>query len=555
MKQVHSSSASTWFTDIIFLSLLIGLFFWLGLGARPLFVPDEGRYAEIAREMIVRHDYVTPYLNGIKYFEKPPFFYWMEVAAIKIGGLNLWSIRSVNAFLALFGCVITYTTARSIYNRSTGLVAAFILATSCLYFVMTHMVSLDLPVTVFLSATLYAFILGTRHRQLKIAHRYFILAAAMAAIAVLTKGLIGIVFPGMIATVWLVTNNQWRVLKRIPFISCIIVFLIIAAPWHYLVGQRNPEFFYFYFVEQHILRYTNMEIGHYQPAWFFIPTLIVGFFPWIVFLPQAIIKQWPGVWKSKTTTSADVFFMLWAAIVFVFFSFSKSKLIPYILPVFPPIAILTAHYLTMAMKHKPSPGVKAGLCVLVIFATYIGYMFIKFSHSEGLPNPAEAYYWLSKAAAILIIGSVIATYYAWRNTCHAVIALVITSLLFLATLFTAIPAIDTRTILPLATTLKPLLKPNDIVVTYDQYYQDLPFYLERTVSVLNWRNELTFGMEHQDNHDWLINDATLLQQWQSKRRVFIVMSLTEYEGFKHDKRIHNIHVIDKTTKNILISNR
>ena len=168
-----NQSPSTWWIDTLFLLFFLGTLYFILLGTRPLFVPDEGRYAEIAREMVTTGDYLTPYLNGIKYFEKPILFYWLESLAIKTMGLNLWSLRSVNAFLGILGCLLTYITGRQLYNRTTGLLAALILGTSMLYFIMAHMISLDLTVTVFLSTCLYAFILGSQQPTRAKAQRYF----------------------------------------------------------------------------------------------------------------------------------------------------------------------------------------------------------------------------------------------------------------------------------------------------------------------------------------------------------------------------------------------
>ena len=150
---------------------------------------------------------------------------------------------------------------------------------------------------------------------------YFWLAAAAAALAVLTKGLIGIVFPVLIIGCWLTLVGQWHRLKQFYIPSSILVFLLIAAPWHILVAQRNPEFSYFYFIEQHFLRYTLPDIGHYQPNWFFIPVLLAGFFPWIIFLPLAIVRNIPR-WKQRKAQAAEVFLLLWATLIFAFFSFS-----------------------------------------------------------------------------------------------------------------------------------------------------------------------------------------------------------------------------------------
>lgn len=538
----------SWLKDILFLSFVLGGLFFIFLGVRPLFVPDEGRYAEIAREMVARGDYVTPYLNGIKYFEKPILFYWLESAAIQLGGLNLWSIRSVNALLALLGCLLTYCTARTLYNRTVGLFAAFILGTSTLYFVMAHMISLDLPVTIFLTITLYAFLLGVQHPPSRTRRFYLWGASVAAACAVLTKGLIGIVFPFLIVITWIAFLGEWRLLLNLYLPSCAAIFFLIAAPWHLWVGYRNPEFFYFYFIKQHFLRYTSMKIGHYQPAWFFLPTLVIGFFPWIVFVPQALLKSW----RERRTNQLDLFFLIWALLIFVFFSFSKSKLIPYILPVFPPLAILTARYLQQALFIR---GMKIGLICLTILATIIAVTLYLFPRHAALPNPASATLYLSLAASVLMAGVLAACFYSYRSIYKGVTILIATAWIFNLLLLHSIPAIETRTIKPLADQLSLMLTPEDEVVTYNQYFQDLPFYLQRRITILNWKNELRFGMQHQDTQLWMIGYDVFWQRWNSEKRLFAIMGKKEYQNFAVEYANQKFYLIGQTNTNVLISNR
>lgn len=542
---------NTYLKDLIFLTLILGSLFFIMLGERPLFVPDEGRYAEIAREMFSSGNYITPFLNHIKYFEKPILFYWLGAAAIKIGGLNLWALRSINALLGLLGCLLTYGTARALYGRFTGFLAALILGTSTLYFVMAHMVSLDLPVSVFIMATLYAFILGIA-KQKKI---YFYGAAIAAALAVLTKGLIGIVFPFMIIGAWLTLLNEWRLLKRIPVVTSLVLFFALAAPWHVLVQYYNPEFFHFYFIEQHFLRYATTQIGHYQPTWFFIPYFIIGFFPWIVFLPQAMAQQIPSRFRERKQCALELFFVLWAILIFLFFSFSKSKLIPYILPVFPPIAILTARYLQKASSAKSILGLKIGYIALFILSINLAwglYISTRYAVTTDLP---QAQQFLCLAASILFIGSLSSLILIYRQQAKCALTLIIVmAWLFLLTLLAAAPYLDTRSIYPLAIKLKPMLKPTDIVVTYNQYYQDLPFYLERRVSILNWRNELSYGMQHQDTTDWMINDPRFQALWNGQKTIYVIMSKDEFTQFKQHHPHPKPHVLDQTVNNVLIKN-
>ncbi|MHB1221343.1 MAG: phospholipid carrier-dependent glycosyltransferase [Gammaproteobacteria bacterium] len=552
-RRLYKNASHTWWTDALFLTLILGSLFFLFLGVRPLFVPDEGRYAEIGREMAATGDYITPYLNGIKYFEKPALFYWLGAIAIKLGGLNLWAIRSINAALGILGCLLTYAISRQLYDRFTGLLAALILGTSTLYFVMSHMVSLDLPVTLFLAASLYAFLSGVQQPP-SIKRRLLLWGCgAAAALAVLTKGLIGLVFPGMIIAAWIACTRQWRLLLKLYLPSTLIVFLLIAAPWHYLVSIRNPEFFYFYFIEQHFLRYTTMDVGHYQPVWFFLPTLLAGFFPWIVFLPQSLTLAIRRVFNKSGQYQTELFFLLWAILVFVFFSFSKSKLIPYILPVFPPLAILTARYLVNGIQHSMK-GIKIGYACLAVFAILFTVGCYLFTRNSPLPNPTLATFYLSLASGILLIGSGISCSYACRNTLKAIILTIVTTWLFLATLMACFPAIDARSIRPLTTILLPILKPENEVITLNQYYQDLPYYLNRTVSITNWRNELTYGLQHQAA-PWMINDAEFWQRWHSDKRVFVILSRDELEKLRHLHPKTPVYILGKTINNALITNQ
>ncbi|OGT62007.1 MAG: hypothetical protein A3E85_05325 [Gammaproteobacteria bacterium RIFCSPHIGHO2_12_FULL_45_12] len=541
--------------DMLWLSIVLGALFFVFLGNRPLFVPDEGRYAEIAREMFNSGDYVTPTLNGIRYFEKPPLFYWLETIAIHFGGLNLWSLRSINALLGLLGCLATYAISRHLFNRLTGLLSALILSTSLLYFTMTHMISLDMPVTLFITLSLYLFLTGTNLADGFSRRICCWSAASAAALAVLCKGLIGLLFPLMIIGAWISITGQWRLLKRLYLPSSLLLFGLIALPWHWLVNLRNPGFFHFYFIEQHFLRYATTDIGHYQPVWFFIPCLILGFFPWIFFLPQTLAAAISRSIRHLKQQTATLFFLVWAIMIFAFFSFSKSKLIPYILPLFPALAILTGHHLAELIQQNKIIRLKISFCCLFIGAIIIAYALNQYTFSAALPHPALAKHYLNAAGILLLLGSLAACLFAFRNDAKAIGITVITSGLFSLSLLGAAPAIDARTILPFAQKIKPLLTAGDEVMTINQYYQDLPFYLERRVSIVNWRNELSYGMQQQDTHEWMINTATFWQRWHSKQRVFAVLGLDEYAQLVTKNPNETIFLLGKTPNNALICNQ
>lgn len=541
---MHSAKRLTtsWWLDIALITAALSLLYFAFLGSRPLFVPDEGRYAEIAREMVESSNYVTPYLNGIKYFEKPILFYWLEAGMIKLGGLNLWSIRSINALLALFTIIATYSTFRVLFNRRVALLSSIILGTSLLYVTMAHMISLDLPVTCFISLSLYSYLLTTQSKNWPARRTLLWLSAAFAALAVLTKGLIGIVFPILIISSWLLYRRDCRGLKELFLPSSMLIFLIIVAPWHILVGLYNPEFYYYYFIEQHFLRYATIDVGHYQPAWYFIPVLMCGFFPWIVFLPQAIYNAV----KLKMNDPYKSFFVLWAGIIFIFFSFSNSKLIPYILPVLPPLAALVAIYIIDESNNPKKLRFAFLIFWLGAILLAMGSVYISLTISP------QAKYYFYAIAIILFCGASISFFIFKKRLAFALTAMSATIIFSMILFFAGFSVLDNRSILPLATKIN---NTNDEVITYNQYYQDLPFYLKRKVSVLNWKNEFEFGMHHQYTHDWMIDDALFWQRYHSKRRVFVVISKSEYQQFllryPHEKSC----ILNKTSNTLLISNQ
>ena len=193
--------------------------------------------------------------------------------------------------------------------------------------------------------------------------------------------------------------------------------------------------------------------------------------------------------------------------------------------------------------------------MLLALTLIIATIFCLLTYFIPVPNPMLAKRYLFTAAIILIFGMGWASFYAFRHNEKMIVVILTTSWLFLLTTLAAIPYIETRTVAPLAALLKPILKPQDEIITYNQYYQDLPFYLERPISVLNWRNELSYGIAHQATHDWIIDDHRFWQQWHSNQRLFVVMGLKEYKNFQHLYPQEKIFLLGKTTENALMSNQ
>jgi 4-amino-4-deoxy-L-arabinose transferase-like glycosyltransferase len=542
--------------DIVILIFMIGLFFSLFLGSRPLSVPDEGRYVEIPREMTVTGDWLTPRLNGVKYFEKPPLVYWITALSIKLFGLSEWSARLVPAFFALLGCLSLYTAGTTLFSRRAGILSAIVLATSVLYYALSRTVILDLPVTALLTLSLCAFLIALREPDGWKRRALLYVFYAGCGLTMLTKGLIGVAIPGMIIFVWMLVMNQWRILRSLYLPSGIALFLLIAAPWHILVQRANPEFFNFYFIHEHFERYLSKVHGRYKPFWFFIPVLAGGLFPWSAFLVQAVRRALPR-WKDRHLHRETVFLLLWAGLIFLFFSASSSKLIPYILPVFPPLALIIGKYLADAWEQGAIPG---------FHGAYVGLFFLALALAAALallprfrPEIDVAVFRpYSTALTVILLASVAITWFQKKRhgVQRSLTALFIATSLFLTTANTAMPHLDRRSMKDESLLLKPLLRPGDEVMSYHTYYQDLPVYLERTITVVEWTGELDFGTKVEDTSNWMIKEDEFWRRWNGPNRVFLVTNKENYVRLVNSGLGH-YHIVEEspTPQHVTLVNR
>lgn len=556
MKTDNKQNSRQILLDLLVLCILIGMFFAFMLGNRALSVPDEGRYVEIPREMVITGDYITPRLNGVKYFEKPVLFYWLESFSIKLFGLRGYTLRLWPALFSLFGCLAVYVAGRRLYGRRSGLIAAAVLATNLLYYGLGRAIILDMPVSVLLTAALLSFLIGMHEVPGPRRRLYLWSFYAFSALAVLTKGLIGMLIPGMVIGAWIMVLGEWRVLKTMYLPTGLALFLLIAAPWHIMVGRANPEFFHFYFIQEHFLRYLTTMHSRYQPPWFFIPIILLGLFPWSVFLVQAIKHNLPSTWRERHEHRDALFLILWAGLVFLFFSASGSKLVPYILPVFPPLALLIGRYLSDAWDSRDFPGVRAGYVILLATQVILGGAMIALPFFWRTTDVQALGWYPAVAGCTLLLGAALTGALArFRGFRLAFIAVAVFAALFLIEMNAAAPRIDTKSIKMLAVTLKPLLKPGDEVASYQTYYQDLPVYLERRIITVDWKGELDFGTEVEDTKAWMMDSAAFWKRWTGPETIYLLMEVKIYEALRFLNPHVKLYPIARDKKNIVLSNR
>lgn len=514
-----------------FLLLTFTLVWFSNLQYRHLLKADEGRYAEISREMAASADWVTPRLNGIKYFEKPPLQYWTTAAAYKVFGEHEWTARLWTALTGWLGVLLAFFTARRLWGEEAGLYAALVLGSSALYVMVGHVNALDMGLTFFMSLALSGFLLSqSRADDVPYRRRWMLVAWAGAALAVLSKGLIGLVLPGAVLVIYSLWARDWGIWKRLHLLPGIALFLLIAAPWFVAVSLANPEFARFFFVHEHFERFLTKVHGRYQPWYDFIPILLGGMLPWLVALFPALARAWAGDCGQRGFRPRH-FLLVWAAVIFLFFSASSSKLPAYILPVFSALALLIGDYLGKAPLRSLTR--QNGL-LLGLGGALIGVVAFKYQAwlADNASGPLHAAYapWLLAAAAAWMAGTVAAMAAAWRQQrLAAVLALAAGGLLAAQLAVTGHETLSpSNSGYHFAQKVRPHLTPDSTLYCLEMYDQTLPFYLQRTCTLVAHQDELAFGLA-QEPHKWIPDRAAFLAGLPAKRDAIVFMAPDIYD--------------------------
>jgi 4-amino-4-deoxy-L-arabinose transferase-like glycosyltransferase len=565
----------------IFLIVLVWAVIYLGSLFQPPLMDDADTvHAEAAREMVERNDWVTLKINdGFRYLEKAPLMYWCVAGSFKVFGVHDWSARLPIALGVLALLLVVYRIGRRFYGDEGGLYAALALGTGFGPFIFTRILIPDMLVGLWLALGFDFFL--TTLEQAEAGHKpskwlCWGIAATMA-LNVLTKGLIGLVFPiGAIFLFLLITGNLRHLLK-LRLVSSFLVFLLMAAPWHLLAGFRNPAqgqtkgFFWFYFVNEHFLRYLNKRYpADYDtvPIWLFWGLNLLWLMPWTAFIVQALatvprrIKLWrAGVAKNGLSRQerATLLFAVWALVIMAFFSFS-SRQEYYVIPALPGLALLLGGWLA---RETASPldsrerrsGRISSLVLLVIGAIACIACVMLAIQAQTPPanydiaellkrNPEE--YKLSfghfldltgKAMGafkvpLLVTGVAFAlgTLLNWllrrsNRTFAANMALTAMAVVLLLAAHRGLvifsPVLTSKT---LADAIERNWKPGDVIEDNGDYEaaSGINYYTRRQMRMLNGRhNNIWYGSTFPDAPPVFDDDASFEKLWHSQQRVFL----------------------------------
>jgi 4-amino-4-deoxy-L-arabinose transferase-like glycosyltransferase len=582
----------SWRRDLLLLALAFGALYFFRLGSYPLGNPDEGRNAEIAREMLATGDFVTPRLNGVNYFEKPPLVYWAIAGMEKVFGLNAWAVRAVPALFALWGVLLTYAAARRLYGREAGLASAVVLGTSLLWFALGHIPILDMAVSVLMARALFCFIIGVELPAGGERRWCFYKLYASMALATLAKGLIGFLVTGAVMFLWLLVFHQWKRLRPLHLPTGALLFLAIAAPWHVLAALRNETWVHRYFVYEHFERFLTPVASRPGPWYYFLGIVIAGLIPWTGFLWPAVRDALRGeckagspnpaaagetagsgdpalqprgfraVWARRHANADAWFLVTWAAFILFFFSISKSKLPPYILPIFPALAVLIGAWLARAAGDNDAARVRAGLGV---FSFLNGALAVALCVVVSRPALVKMDEWQALAlqpaawtmAAALLLGGIFAPgVVKTKGVRPALAGVVATAVVFLGALQFAAPYIPAPGTEPLARLVRERAQPGDRVLHYHEFFHDFTFYAQRVVDVVAFKGELELEEDAAARASGrFMDEAAFRTLWAQPGRVFAVARKRDVEKKLFADSTFHYHLLAQTEDHYLFSNQ
>ncbi|MDO4786066.1 MAG: phospholipid carrier-dependent glycosyltransferase [Fretibacterium sp.] len=505
--------------------LLVLLVYLWNLGAYGLIDPDEGRYAEIPREMLESGDLVTPRLNYVKYFEKPVLHYWLTAGSFLVLGRNEFAARLVPVLCGLGGCLLTLFLARRMTGSArAGVLSALVLASSLLWFGVARLNIIDMTLTFFFTAALFGYGMWSSEPDRSRGRPWLLLFYAGMALATLSKGLIGVVLPGGIAVLHLLFARRWRELPRIFPPSGIALYFALTVPWFWAVCRANPDFFDFFFVREHLMRYLTKVHDRYEPFWFFVPILLAGIVPWTGMLLEALHAA-RGKWSFLSRDSGRLL-GLWVAVPFLFFSLSDSKLIPYVAPCMPPLAILIGTALEALSQGRAGAVpmsrrfvILNGIVLLPLAAA--GVLYPVLSSRPGARD-LLAHTLPASAALLLFWGASLAMH---RRRSFSLMPAVLCVLALLNAFafsrgFEAKARLDSPR--DVAALVRERGREGDRIVAYRSLMQGLSFYLGRRIVVAGTLNELEFGAAREEDPQWFIDAAQLRRLWNGPDRVLLV---------------------------------
>ncbi|HEY2107597.1 MAG TPA: glycosyltransferase family 39 protein, partial [Candidatus Binataceae bacterium] len=529
------------------------------LGTAALWEPDEGRYAEIAREMLVSGDYVTQRDDWVRYFEKPPLVYWTTAAAIRLLGHSEGAVRLPIALASIAQIALTEVLAESMLGAAGGVCAAIGLGLSPLFFGFSRFLTLDPMLAMFVTAALASFYAATRKPALRAGRNWLYLGALFGALGTLTKGPVALILTGATGLIFLLIEGRGSELAEVPWLGCGLIVATVNLPWFTAVSWRNPGFLRFFFIHEHLQRYAVSNEHQWGP-YFFVVVIAVGLWPWICFVPiriremfRPVPDRWIGAAARIPVAAFEVrredqtpavnrdevrrglrFALIWFAVVLVFFSIPRSKLGSYILPGMPAAAILAGYGISRLPRIYPRRvsrilAMIAAIDLFVAAAAIIAAPRIRELHV--IPALRTD---LMVGVCAMTLGAT-AAFALWRIAAGPLPALAIIALGMIVGLGTMVKAREDAASLnsyrQLASAIARELRPGCVMASYHHHVQALPFYTGWREALVGYRGELApWGSAADAAPSFIATDDELRARWSSGSCVILVINRRDFSG-------------------------
>ena len=537
--------------------ILAGFLLVFRLGERPLRNPDEGRYAQIAREMLQSGDFVEPRLYGLDYLRKPPLFYWLVAGSFRIFGFREWAARLVPALAGWLGVLVVYLFARRTFGRDTALFSALLISTNFWYVQTARYLVIDAVFSFWVVVSLFAFYLALREESGKNAFRaLFYLGLGLAFLA---KGPVALALTGSALLAYAAVTRSFRsvgaeVLRGARWGA--LLFMAVTLPWFLAIVRREPEFFAQFLWHEHVKRFVSADFEHQQP-WFYYPLALTAMLlPWIFFV-RPLRRAWGAL---RARPSGPGLYLLTVSVAIVaFYSLSRSKMPTYILPCLPMLAILIAHGWQQWIDSKPAFGrpeqIAAGLMALIGIGGIVGVPI--YLHTRPNRYPPEVELQLQLLGAVVLVGAVVAARSIRRGQAkklfYSVAALMgVVSLVFALPMETMNPWYSTKAF---ADELKHRLMERDEVFIFDHPgpFYDFAFYLGRPVKVVGLEGE--FEGQTGDEHE--IRNASVSREQFDRylregRPVYCLIRKSDFEAFDPVLRA-GVQVLKQDSRKVLFA--
>jgi len=516
---------------ILLVTIVVAIIWFSLLGYRDLIDPDEGRYAEIPREMVATGDWLTPRLNGFKYFEKPALQYWATAAGYSLFGESNTTARLWPALTGFLGALWAGYLGLRLYGRRAGFYAFIICVSGLLYVGIGHMLSLDMAVSVFVAIGIGSLALAQSHRDDPArVRRWMLLGWASLALAMLTKGLIALVLPAGAVLFYSVWQRDWVLWKHLHIIKGLLVFLLLAAPWFIAVSIANPEFAAFFFIHEHFARYTSEVHERGAPWWYFVPVFIAGVLPWTAVTLRSLYQPLAqAATRTVTGFDAERLLLVFTVFVVVFFSLGQSKLASYILPVMPLVAVLAGRQLAMQGYRKTDAW---SLLLLAMVLLLCAWQAARFASDVTPAAMYMAYRPWFIAAALLLASAALAGFRA-RPTRPAHVAtvgmLVLLAFQLLSWGFQSLSG--SRSSRDLAMAIQAHVPGGTIVYAVNNYPQSLPFYLDHTITLVSKKDEMKMGINLEPER-WVATTKEFLDKWNDHEQAVAVFRTRDFHRYQ-----------------------